>query len=277
MQLDILPALEKGLYPSQSDHQKDIERYFGRSLLRELSPPELRRLGRLDIFFVAFSNRSGSTFLTEIMHQVGFSIPPRAEIFNSDWVIPSCKKNDIPSFTRYFLRIISGWNKNQQVGFKIGARQLFWLTRTGLLSHFRSVKVIHSKRQDRISQAISFYIATQTGQWHSNMEKKDDMGPIPYSRDDILRCLYTIHDGQQLVDYYTDIHNTPTISVDYEDTLADPGREISRLASFLGSPELADVSIDLEAVNIKQQRNEDNERLLNCFRQEFFTNENPMA
>ncbi len=277
MQIDILPTIEPGLYPSQSEHQKEIERYFGRSLLRELGPQEIKRFGKLDIFFVVFANRCGSTFLTEIMHQVGFGIPPRAEIFNADWVIPSCKKNDIPSFTNYFMRIISGWNKNQQVGYKISARQLFWLTKTGLLSHFRNVRIIKSKRRDTVSQAISFYIARQTGQWHSKMKRNHDIGPIPYCRDDILRCLHSIHNGQQLTNYYTDIHNLPSISVDYENTLANPDREMKRLAGFMDCPQLGEVPVDLEAVNIKQQRNEDNERLLKLFKQDFFSNENPMA
>jgi len=271
MQLDILPTIEPDLYPSHSEHQEEIERYFGPSLLREPSPAETESLGNLDIFFVLFTNRCGSTFLTEIMNQVGFGIPPRVEVFNSDLLIASCEEHSIPSFTQYFLRLVAGWNKNQQVGFKIGPQQLFWLTKTGLLSHFRSLKIINSQRRDRISQAISFYIARQTGQWHSQMYRNDDVGPIPYHRNDILQCLHSIHHGQQLANYYADLHNLPHISVDYENTLTDPDGEIKRLGRFLDAPEITDTPVDLGAVDIRQQRNEDNVRLLELFKQDFFS------
>ena len=271
MQLDILPTIEPGLYLSQSEHQIAIESHFGDALLRELQLSEIEGLGNLDIFFVVFTNRCGSTFLTEIMHQVGFGTPPQAELFNHDMVIPTSIKHDISSFTNYFMRIVNGWNKDQQVGFKISARQLFWLTTTGLLSHFKSVKIIQSKRQDTISQAISFYIARQTGQWHSLMKKKENCAPISYNRNDILRCLHSIHTGQQLIQYYADMHDIPSISINYEDTLKDPSHEISRLASFLDAPHTANVAVDLDAVNISQQRNEDNLRLLESFKKEFFS------
>ena len=270
MQLDILPTLEPGLYPSQSEHQKEIEAYFGPSLFRELSPSETASLRDLDIFFVLFTNRCGSTLLTEIMHQVCFGIPPRVEVFNSDLLIASSKQYDVQSFTQYFLQAVLGWQENQQVGFKIGAQQLFWLTKTGLLSHFRNVRIINSKRRDTVSQAVSFYIAKQTGQWHSLMRKNSDIGKIRYSRNEILRCLHAIHDGQRLFTYYADMHSLPSLDVDYEDVLENPDREINRIAVFLDAPELAEVPVDLAAIDIKQQRNEDNVRLLALFKQDFF-------
>ncbi len=277
MQLDILSSIELGLYPSLSTHQKEIEQYFGSSVLTDLSPVEEAYLNNLKIFFVVFTNRCGSTFLTEIMHQVGFGIPPKAEVFNSDLLIPCCREFDLPSFTHYFMRLVRGWSKNNSVGFKIGAQQLFWLTKTGLLSHCKSIRLINSKRQDRVSQAISLYIARKTGQWHSEMERNNNVEPISYCRNEILQCLHSINHGQQLINYYADIHNSPRIKVNYENTLSDPEREIRRLANFLDTPELSGVSVDLEAINIRQQRNEDNIRLLKLFQQDFYPDEHPVA
>lgn len=277
MQLDIIPSIEQGLYPSLSTHQQEIEQYFGSSLLTNLSPLDKAYLTNLDIFFVVFTNRCGSTLLTEIMHQAGFGIPAKAEVFNSDLLIPCCREFDLLSFTHYFMRLVRGWSKNNKVGFKISAQQLFWLTKTGLLSHCKSIRLINSKRQDRVSQAISLYIAKQTGQWHSEMARNSNIGPISYCRNEILRCLHSINHGQQLIRYYADIHNLPRISVHYENTLSDPNRETSRLANFLNTPELAQVSVDLETIGIKQQRNEDNIRLLQLFQQDFYPDEHPVA
>ena len=102
------------------------------------------------------------------------------------------------------------------------------------------------------------------------MQKNEDIGKIRYSRIEILRCLHAIHDGQHLFTYYADMHSLPSLDVDYEDVLENPGREVNRIAVFLDAPELAEVPVDLAAIDIKQQRNEDNVRLLALFKQDFF-------
>ena len=50
MKIDILPTIEPGFYPSKSKHEKELGRYFGRSLLREMLPHEVKRFSDLDIF-----------------------------------------------------------------------------------------------------------------------------------------------------------------------------------------------------------------------------------
>lgn len=102
------------------------------------------------------------------------------------------------------------------------------------------------------------------------MRKNSDIGKIRYSRNEILRCLHAIHDGQHLFTYYADMHSLPSLDVDYEDVLENPDREVNRIAVFLDAPELAEVPVDLAAIDIKQQRNEDNVRLLALFKQDFF-------
>jgi len=96
-----------------------------------------------------------------------------------------------------------------------------------------------------------------------------------FCRNDLLRCLHLfIHSGQELTNYYTAMHNIPSITVEYENTLANPDREIQRLASFMECLQVTDTPVDLGAVNIKQQRNEENERLLQLFKEEFFSHLN---
>lgn len=269
MQIEVLSAIEKDLYPFDSHHQQEITGYFGESLCRELTADEIALLGQLDIFLVVFTNRCGSTFLTEIMHQAGLPVPPRSEVFNSDSLIPVCEEHDIGSLTDYFVQVVSGWGKGGRVGFKIGARQLFWFTRLGLLSHFNSVRIINSRRRDRVGQAVSLYIARQTGQWHSRMQKVDAPQEIPYSREGVLSCLRSIHEDQQLFEYYVDIHTVPAINVDYEETLSQPDRELSRIADFLGYTLDADTRVDTGAIGISRQSDEENRRLIAQFKREF--------
>ena len=75
-----------------------------------------------------------------------------------------------------------------QVGFKISIGQLFDLTRTGLLKHFKSMKLLHSVRRDRLAQAVSHYIAKASGQWSTTEASAPDQ-TVPYSAEDILRFL----------------------------------------------------------------------------------------
>lgn len=81
-------------------------------------------LAQVQICLVAFTNRCGSTYLTEIMHEAGFPVPPRVEVFNRDDMALVCREHDIRTITDYFLQIVEGWVHDGQVGFKIGARQL---------------------------------------------------------------------------------------------------------------------------------------------------------
>jgi trehalose 2-sulfotransferase len=270
MRLDILPSLETGLYPAQSPHQHDTEQYFGPAIFRDLSTDEIAQLAQLEIFFVMFTNRCGSTYLTELMHQVGFGIPPKAEIFNSDLLIAACRQHGIESFTQYFLQAVLGWQAQGQVGFKIGAQQLFWLTRTGLLAHFKSVRIVNAVRADKVAQAVSLFIARETGQWHSAMAKTGETAKIAYSRDDILQCLQSIHQGQALISYYAQVHNVCLLETSYENTLENPDREITRIAEFLGAHHLAGSPVEPSAISISKQGNEDNRRLCARFKEDFY-------
>ena len=76
MQPDILSGLNPDLYPCHSHHQEEIADYFGQSMLRQMSAAERKRLAALDLFFIAFTNRCGSTLLAELLNQRGLGIPP---------------------------------------------------------------------------------------------------------------------------------------------------------------------------------------------------------
>lgn len=274
MQLDIIRDLRPALYPAPSPHQEEIEGYFGDSTLREYSAEEKARLGEIDLFFVAFTNRCGSTLLTELLHQTGLPIPARAELLNGDEVALASANRNIPTFSDYFLQLIDDWARNDQAGFKIGARQLFWLTRTGILSNLRSVRVINSVRRDKVAQAVSLCIARETKVWHTAMTEKSrsstsDSESIEYSRDDLLHALHSLTMSQSLFDYYLNLHALPAIQVEYEQVLEQPRDQVERIITFLNYPGADPSLVDIERVGIRQQRSAVNDRLIAQFRREF--------
>ena len=269
MDPSIVAALDPRFYPAASVHQENVERHFGQALLREWKEDELQLLRGLDLYFVVFTNRSGSTYLTEIMHQMGAGVHPRAEFFNHDMVVTAAERDGYRTFTDYLLHVVRDNQRNSMIGFKISIHQLFWATRIGLLQPFRSVKLIESVRADVLGQAVSHYKARATGRWHSLMPGGSDI-PVEYSREEILRSLLVISNRTGLLNYYCSIHGLPRLEVVYESLLAEPAAEISRLARFLGMPDLDPGSVDMDAIGIQQQRNEENERLRAAFISDFY-------
>ncbi len=217
--------------------------------------------------------------LTELLHQTGLPVPARAELLNGDEVALASADQNIPTFSDYFLKLIEDWAKNGQAGFKIGARQLFWLTRTGILANLRSVRVINTVRRNKVAQAVSFCIARETKVWHTAMAEESrsstsDSESIEYSRDDLLSALQSLTMSQSLFDYYLSLHALPAIQVEYEQVLERPRDEVERIITFLNYPDADPSLVDIERVGIRQQRSAVNDRLIARFRREFNLNAN---
>ena len=93
---------------------------------------------------------------------------------------------------------------------------------------------------------------------------------MEYSREEIVRSLSVISNRRELFNYYCALHHPARLDVVYERVLTDPGREIKRMASFLGYEDFDAGTVDLSAIVIKQQRNQENERLKQMFIEEFY-------
>jgi LPS sulfotransferase NodH len=94
--------------------------------------------------------------------------------------------------------------------------------------------------------------------------------PVEYSREEILRSLLVISNRTGLLNYYCSIHGLSRLEVVYESLLAEPRAEISRLAGFLGMSGFDPANVDMGAIGIQQQRNEENERLKAAFISDFY-------
>ena len=227
-----LDTIDPALYPWQSAHQAELEAFFGDRLLRPLDDEEKEQLARLQVFLVTFTNRCGSNLLCNLLNRAGAGIPEASEPLNRTTALPLAREHGISTFTDYLLGYLTGWQREGSVGIKIGPQQLFWLRRTGLLSHSRQVVVVDCRRRDRLNQAISHYLARASGQWHSGMSAAEQ--DIPYSADEILASLEDIGRGRELIERYLAIHQAACLPVDYEDVLENQEAELARVAAFLG-------------------------------------------
>jgi len=241
------------LVTSPATHKREIEAYFGDSLLRELSQDELQFLNSLSLFFVAFTNRSGSTFLTGLINQAGLSVPPRAEVFNSDVIIQTSKEHQIPSFTDYFLKLTRGWGADGLAGFKASGQQLFWLAETGLLTQLKSLKIIHCQRLDIVDQAISYHIANQTGQWQSLMASRCEPEQVSYDQAAIENLMQAIIAGTRDIESFVALNQLPLLTIYYDNCVIEPQPCITKIAHFVGRPDICQRAVDPTAIEIKKQ------------------------
>ncbi|MDA0630995.1 MAG: Stf0 family sulfotransferase, partial [Proteobacteria bacterium] len=173
-----------------------------------------------------------------------------------------------------FLQLVEGCATHGAAGFKIGARQLFWLTRTGILSNLRSVRIINTVRHDKLAQAVSFCIARQTKVWHTALGDGTESAAyesenVEYSRDDLVGALHTLTMNQLLFDHYVNLHAVPAIQVEYEQVLAQPREEVERVMTFLNYTGADLDLVDIAGVGIRQQCSAVNDRMIAQFRRDF--------
>ena len=251
MDHEFLQKLNIDQYPFDPHYALGLRALFGDKFQRELTPEEITELGSVTFCPLLFGNRSGSNLLSDSLFRAGLGFPEHGEPLNVPSVERISNRHNLKTFTDYFLFLTRQWRKHDVVGFKISIGQLFDLTRTGLLSHFASTKLLHSVRRDRVAQAVSHYIAKASGNW-SSKSGDSNQEVIPYSAEDILRFLRRGARLQADYDLYQTIHGFDGMEIWYEDLIRHPQDQVSAVAEFLGSP--ADLTnLDLESAATRSQ------------------------
>ena len=235
MDPEFLQKLKIDQYPFDPHYALALRALFGNQFQRELTSEEITELGSVTFCPLLFGNRSGSNLLSDSLFRAGLGFPEHGEPLNVPSVERISKRHKLETFTDYFLFLTRRWRKHDVVGFKISIGQLFDLTRTGLLSHFASIKLLHSVRRDRVAQAVSHYIAKTSGNWSSKSEDTSQ-NAIPYSAEDILRYLRRGARLQADYELYQTIHGVAGMEIWYEDLIQQPQDQVSAVAAFLDCP-----------------------------------------
>ncbi len=272
MNTQLLNSLPNLLYPAGDNHAVAVRELFGEggSLTRPLSDGERKELAQLKLLLLVFSNRSGSTFLAELLGQAGLMNNPRAEPFNAQAVKKSRVELQIPTYTDYLLHLVRNYRTDQgTVGFKVSSSQLFDLARMGLLEGFGGVYLVQSARRDLLGQAISHFKARQTGRWMADAgSRSEQSGSPPYDGVDILRCLNMATQRRAHFLYFQSIHRLPAVDLFYEDVVADPVAAVGTVAKMMACEAVTD-GIDAGQVSIQRQRDASSESYRERFIAEF--------
>ena len=266
MDTDFLQNLSVDQYPFDPHYAQNLRDLFGERFLRELTQEEQADLNEVTFCPIIFGNRSGSNLLTNSLYRAGLGFPEHGEPLNLPSIERISEIHQLETFTDYFLFLSRRWRQHNVVGFKISIGQLFDLTRTGLLKHFKSIKLLHSVRRDKLAQAVSHYIAKASGQWSTTEAGTPDQA-VPYSAEDILRFLRRGARLQADYQLYLTIHGFSGMEICFEDFVSSPESHVEEIATFLNCP--ADLSgLDLESAPTRPQASDLNQQFAHRFRSE---------
>ena len=193
-------------------------------------------LGRLVIML--FTNRSGSNLLAEYLTSSG-EIIGFEESLNWDEVKRAVDIHAISSFTDYMTRLyLHKAATGNLVAIKASLDQFLMLYRWGYFIMFNPLTVIHVTRDDVVSQAVSFSIASQSGQWTSEMEGKFEP---TYNFNEIAYFANRIVLQNSLATLVLSAANIHSLPVKYENIIAEPLAATNSVLSYLGLSTLKEI------------------------------------
>ena len=191
-----------------------------------------------NLLVILSTQRSGSTMLAGILHKNDICLPHEymqpydyLPLLAERW---SCIKNgllDKESFIKNLVRhrtYSNGW-----LGLNLHGTHLKFFMR--MSAHLPDVNIhyVHLIREDVLSQAVSYEIASQTGQWTSSFEKEKK---AVYSFRGIKDKLDSIQAQNILIKSFLKGQEPNCQTIYYEHLVASPGTVLGSMAC-IGSEE----------------------------------------
>lgn len=205
-------------------------------------------------YVVASLPRTGSTLLCDALWATGLAGAPQEHLNpmqRRDWALRAgrwryalirgpllallARRGMTPAELQAHLdRVRAARSSGGRYGLKLHAHHLLQHVPHGDLEPFLGpIRWIYVTRDDKLSQAISWARAQQTGAWAS--WQRPDLPPV-YSRRRILRCLAQIQEGEATWEAHFAARGLTPLRLSYEQITADlPGAARSALA-WLGVP-----------------------------------------
>lgn len=145
-------------------HEEEIASMFEGRTRRDDDRP----LFDAPLLMMAFTNRCGSTLLGSLLADTGLFDPFGDEHLNAENVRLSIGTTPRTHFVDYLTATLDAKHVGGRLyTIKASAGQFVMLYRWNVFRMFPAVFVVHAYRDDLLSQAISFSIASQTGRWAS--------------------------------------------------------------------------------------------------------------
>lgn len=231
------------LDPLRDQHGRDIARHLK---LRDgdsaALPPGLTYV------FIVFTNRSGSTFLGELLASTGF-FNPAGEPLNGDEVLRRSAEHGWQGFGQYFAGIAAEQARNGHFVLKASIGQLSVLTQNGILPRIiGQSRFIVAERGDKLAQAISWRIASVTGRYRS-FDSPAARAPT-YDGAALRRHVEDAVEAHATISRFMALNGIAPLTVSYELLTSRPAAVGQILCAELGQPAL---TCDLSQVRLERQ------------------------
>ncbi len=210
---------------------------------------------------ILFSNRSGSNLLGRSLATTGI-YPIAGEPLNEQTI----ERSGIRSLGEYLETVVCR-QKSQKFALKTGITQLMFLKKSGLLDrHFPDRKIIRTYREDIISQAVSWSIASQRNVWHQSDAPGDRFEEVEYDQSTIEDFLQGIAIRESFERMFLATDVAPSLTISYEQMTRDAEKTSLAISEFLGVPA---GSLSFEDVGIVRQSNRTNREHFEWFAKYF--------
>lgn len=189
-------------------------------------------------YFIAFTARSGSTFLTHELYATKVLSQPH-EWFNWEHVKESGFKGE-SAFSEYFNSTLSAnCSRNGVFGCEIN-----WLQLKALSSLIQphalfknKIRWFYLRRRNVVAQAISNFIADRTKFFHSYQSSDAAMervAELKYDNDAIKSYVRNFVAQERSFDQWFRDNNVVPVDIFYEDITRDPASVVKLFANVLG-------------------------------------------
>jgi LPS sulfotransferase NodH len=199
-------------------------------------------------YIIAATPRCGSYFLCELLWNTNVCGHP------SEYALPDARTGaDSQASNEDYLQryLVDGWTRNGVFGAKLMWEQYSQLAEDlsssrplsdperhdVFLQGFGSCKFVRLRRRDKLRQAISYYRAIVTNEWHRTLNAARADRPIACNPDAIDQLVSDIAKQDARWEAFLDAAEPECLRLDYEDIQHDPEGAISTIFTFLGVTE----------------------------------------
>ncbi len=237
------------LLPPAIDPLRDVHGAQIAAHLPDRDGASVKLPANITYVFIVFTNRSGSTFLGDLLAASGF-FNFAEELLNHQQVLQVCATKGWRSFSQYFTRMAAAKARNGHFVVKSSVGQLAVLADHGLLERILpQSRFLVTERLDKVAQAVSWAIANQTGRFTSLAP--DSRSPAPVYDGVALRGhVVHFHGDQANINQFMTLNGLLPFHITYETLAAQPELAARLAFDFLGQPGLR---ADLSKIRLERQ------------------------
>lgn len=232
-----------------------------------------RLVGSKNPYIIYFTPRSGSSYLADLLTTSHAFGAPGEFLTASlmDLTLKDMRDNGYSGSTivDYFSWLIQKWSsENGAFGFKVSYFDYEPLIHSGLDKLlFRGFKPVLLLRKNILKQAMSLYIAVESGLFHTNIPVSEDSRTkaksLPYDRAKIRYWIKHIAVQEVAFEKYLEPDDMNCLALDYDGISSSPADVLRSIARHLDAEFPEDLKVGASV--FQKVRTENNERLMAMF------------